>query len=81
MSKSVCGTPLFMAPEIVKKVNYSHKADIWSVGVILFKLLNGETPFECITVAEFEEKHKNCDYKMKDHAIPKLTMETILFMS
>ena len=70
-----------MAPELVNKVKYTFKADIWSVGVILFNLLNGETPFQCTTVQEFEEKHKKSDYRMKESAIPKLTVETILFMS
>jgi len=70
-----------MAPELVNKTKYTHKADIWSVGVILFNLLNGETPFQSRTVQEFQQKHKISDYKMKERSIPKLTLETILFMS
>jgi serine/threonine protein kinase len=45
ISKTVCGTPLYMAPQVVQKTTYSYKADIWSIGVILFELLNGNTPF------------------------------------
>ncbi len=41
-----CGTPSYMAPEIVNKVEYYGKpADIWSLGVILYILLHGSFPF------------------------------------
>lgn len=34
-----------MAPEILEKRSYNYKADIWSLGVIIFELLTGHTPF------------------------------------
>ena len=34
--QSYCGTPLTMAPEILKREKYNEKCDIWSLGVILF---------------------------------------------
>ena len=34
--RSLCGTPYYTAPEILQG-NYSHGADLWSVGVILYK--------------------------------------------
>lgn len=48
LQKMYCGTPSYMSPEIVEKKNYDPRSsDIWSLGVVLFKLLTGEYAFGC----------------------------------
>ena len=42
----VLGTPLYMAPELVKHETYSEKVDVWSLGCICYQLLTGKTPFD-----------------------------------
>ena len=42
---SIKGTPLYMAPELVQEQQYNEKVDIWSLGVILYELYYGKTPF------------------------------------
>ena len=44
-----CGTPLTMAPEIMHGASYNYKADIWSVGGMLFTLITGVFPFFAMT--------------------------------
>lgn len=39
------GSPLYMAPEIIKKVPYDEKVDVWSIGVIAYIILTGRPPF------------------------------------
>ena len=40
-----CGTPFFVAPEILMKQPYDQQSDMWSVGCIVFLLLSGTLPF------------------------------------
>ena len=41
-----CGTPTAMAPEMNGKNQYDKKVDIWSLGILLYKLLYGKNPFD-----------------------------------
>lgn len=41
------GTPLYMSPEAMKGNIYTIKNDIWSIGVILYEILHGTTPWDC----------------------------------
>jgi serine/threonine protein kinase len=55
---TICGSPLYMAPEIMKNKNYNIKSDLWSVGIILYEMLSGKTPFK---VKTFYNLIKNID--------------------
>lgn len=39
------GTPYYMAPELFQSEKYNSKADIWSLGIILFEMIALEVPF------------------------------------
>ncbi|KAH7464668.1 hypothetical protein PRIC1_005717 [Phytophthora ramorum] len=45
MAESVVGSPLYMAPELLEYKSYDAKADLWSVGIILYEMLVNEHPF------------------------------------
>ena len=45
MAATVCGSPLYMAPEILRHERYDARADLWSLGTILYELLFGQPPY------------------------------------
>ncbi|KAJ6940644.1 hypothetical protein NC651_006700 [Populus alba x Populus x berolinensis] len=46
LADTLCGSPLYMAPEIIQNKKYDAKADLWSVGAVLFQLVTGKPPFD-----------------------------------
>ncbi|XP_072963228.1 serine/threonine-protein kinase ATG1a [Typha angustifolia] len=46
LADTICGSPLYMAPEIMQDRKYDAKADLWSIGIILFQLVTGNLPFD-----------------------------------
>uniref|UniRef100_A0A671XC17 non-specific serine/threonine protein kinase n=1 Tax=Sparus aurata TaxID=8175 RepID=A0A671XC17_SPAAU len=49
MAATLCGSPMYMAPEVIMSQNYDAKADLWSIGTIVFQCLTGKAPFQVNT--------------------------------
>ena len=49
MAATLCGSPMYMAPEVIMSLQYDAKADLWSLGTIVFQCLTGKAPFQVVT--------------------------------
>jgi serine/threonine protein kinase len=59
LHETICGSPLYMAPEIMNHKSYNNQTDLWSIGMILFEMLYGSHPFEkCKSVPELKDHLK-----------------------
>jgi calcium/calmodulin-dependent protein kinase I len=61
-----CGTPGYVAPEILEGTAYDERADMWSVGVILYILLGGYPPFIESTQRDLFRKIRKGEYEFHD---------------
>lgn len=76
LAKTVCGSPLYMAPEVLNRRQYTDKADLWSVGVILFRLIFNNMPFNGLNEMDLRDNlnHKPVPIPQGD---PRLTPELL----
>ncbi|KAF7319635.1 Other ulk ulk protein kinase [Mycena chlorophos] len=56
MAETLCGSPLYMAPEILRYQKYDAKADLWSVGAVLYEMAVGRPPFRAANHIELLKK-------------------------
>uniref|UniRef100_A0AC34R2W2 Non-specific serine/threonine protein kinase n=1 Tax=Panagrolaimus sp. JU765 TaxID=591449 RepID=A0AC34R2W2_9BILA len=69
MAATLCGSPMYMAPEVIMSQPYDGKADLWSIGTIMFQCLTGNAPFIEKTptlLKTFYEKHRDLRPKIPD---------------
>ena len=57
--QTLCGSPLYMAPEIIKHKSYNNKSDMWSFGIIVYQMLTGHLPYTANTVYELFKQINN----------------------
>ena len=56
---TLCGSPMYMAPEIFNRQTYNTKSDLWSVGIIMYEMIYGHTPYKVSNFIELVKKINN----------------------
>jgi len=63
MTQTVIGTPLNMAPEIIRGSSYNNKVDIWSLGIVFYQMLFGMPPYIGLNIFEILYEIQSKDLK------------------
>jgi len=68
--KTLCGTPNYIAPEVLGKKGHSYEVDVWSIGCILYTLLVGKPPFETQSLKDTYARIKKNEYHVPSRIGP-----------
>src|ERR1700733_12757998 len=66
MMETICGSPLYMAPELLIDMKYNDRADLWSFGVVMYELLFGSLPNMASNILQLKSNllNKNIDFHL-----------------
>ena len=81
--RTLCGTPNYIAPEVLTKKGHSYEVDIWSIGCIMYTLLVGKPPFETQTLKDTYKRIRANEYHVpsKVGSLAKLLIRKLLQVS
>merc|ERR1719351_241953 len=68
--RTLCGTPNYIAPEVLTKKGHSYEVDIWSIGCIMYTLLVGKPPFETQTLKDTYNRIRKNEYHIPSRVGP-----------
>lgn len=64
---TLCGTPNYIAPEVLLKKGHTRETDLWAMGCMTYAMLIGNPPFETKSLNETYTKIANNDYFLSSH--------------
>merc|ERR1719427_1688274 len=70
LNKTLCGTPDYIAPEVLGKKGHSYEVDVWALGCILYTQLVGKPPFETQTLKDTYTRIKKNEYHIPSRVGP-----------
>lgn len=68
--KIFCGTPSYIAPEIISGQPYAFPGDVWALGVLLYVLLAGRFPFKASTQRELYRRIVRGSFQALEGCVP-----------
>lgn len=68
LASTLCGSPLYMAPEILRYEKYDAKADLWSLGAVIYECVTGKVPYRAQNHVELLQKIEKRPPRFPDDA-------------
>jgi len=81
MMSTACGTPYYVAPEVLSASGYDREVDLWSIGVITYLLLCGFPPFYGESLPEVFEQIMKAEFDFPDPYWTEISKEAKDFIS
>lgn len=80
LAETLCGSPLYMAPEILRYEKYDAKADLWSIGTVLYEMMVARPPFRANNHVELLRRieERNDHIKFTEGLIISREMKTLI---
>jgi serine/threonine-protein kinase ULK/ATG1 len=80
LAETLCGSPLYMAPEILRYEKYDAKADLWSVGTVLFEMMCARPPFRANNHVELLRKieERKDQVRFPEHLVCSRAMKNLI---
>ncbi|XP_038596091.1 inactive serine/threonine-protein kinase PLK5 isoform X1 [Tachyglossus aculeatus] len=66
----LCGTPNYLAPEVISRKGHSVQSDIWALGCIMYTVLTGSSPFKVSHLREMYQSIREARYPVPAHLSP-----------
>lgn len=80
LSQTICGSPLYMAPEILNSSPYASNSDLWSVGIVLYEMISGKTPYFAKNLEDLKKNiHEVSQFDMIDSLEVSYACKELLF--
>lgn len=80
LSQTICGSPLYMAPEILNSSPYASNSDLWSVGIVLYEMISGKPPYFAKNMEELKKNiHEVSQFEMIDSLKVSYSCKELLF--